>query len=79
MHEWTNDCCSQCKSRHWMSDVSHSFVDFRYPTMGNYFETSHAKGPQDDAGANFKFQAHMTVIRRQSVIQNANDVQKFAE
>ena len=40
------------------------------PTIRNYFETSHAKGPQDGAGANLKFKADMAVIRRQKVIQN---------
>lgn len=57
-----------------MGDVSYSMADFGYPTMRNYFETSHAKGPQDGAGANLKFKADMAVIRRQKVIQNARDL-----
>lgn len=41
-------------SRHCMGDVSYSVFDFGYKTIGHYFETSHAKGPQDGAGANLK-------------------------
>ena len=47
--------------------------------MRNYFETSHAKGPQDGAGANLKYKADMTVIRRQTVIQNAHDLFNYAK
>ena len=79
MHEWTDGCSSQYKSRHCMGDVSHSIADFGFPTIRNYFETSHAKGPQDGAGANLKFQADMAVIRRQTIIQNVADLYKFAD
>ena len=47
--------------------------------MKNYFETSHAKGPQDSAGTNPKFKADMAVIRRQKIIQNAVDLYEFAQ
>ena len=79
MHEWTDGCSAQYKSRHCMGDVSYSVADFGYPTIRNYFETSHAKGPQDGAGANLKFKADMAVIRRQAVIQNAADLYQFAQ
>ena len=62
-----------------MGDVSYSVAYFGYPTIRNYFETSHAKGPQDGAGANLKFKADMAVIRRQKVIQNARDLFEFAQ
>lgn len=45
MHEWTDGGSTQYKSRHCMGDTSHSVADFGYPTIRNYFETSHAKGP----------------------------------
>ena len=48
-----------------MGDVAHSSSDFGYITVRNYFETSHAKGPQDGAGANLKHKADMAVIKRQ--------------
>ena len=35
-----------------MGDVAQSSSDFGYMTIRNFFETSHAKGPQDGAGAN---------------------------
>ena len=79
MHEWTDGCSAQYKSRHCMGDVSFSASDFGFKTVRNYFETSHAKGPQDGAGANLKHKADMAVIKRQEVIQNAKDLFKFAE
>ena len=48
-----------------MGDVAQSSSDFGYVTVRNYFETSHAKGPQDGAGANLKHKADMAVIKRQ--------------
>ena len=79
LHEWTDGCSAQYKSRHCMGDVSYSVADLGYPTIRNYFETSHAKGPQDGAGANLKSKADMAVIRRQQVIQNAHDLYTFAQ
>ena len=78
MHEWTDGCSAQYKSRHCMGDVSKSVRDFGFLTIRNFFETSHAKGPQDGAGANLKHQCDMAVIRRQVVIQNAKDMHEFA-
>ena len=65
MHEWTDGCSAQYKSRHCMGDIAQSSSDFGYVTIRNYFETSHAKGPQDGAGANLKHKADMAVIKRQ--------------
>ena len=79
MHEWTDGCSAQYKSRHCMGDVSFSLLDFGVPTVRNYFETSHAKGPQDGAGANLKHKADMAVIRRETIIQNAKDLFEFAK
>lgn len=79
MHEWTDGCSAQYKSCHCMGDVSCSKSDFGFVTLRNYFETSHAKGPQDGAGANLKHKADMAVIRRQVVIQNAHDLYKYAK
>ena len=69
---------AQYKSRHCMGDVSFSVNDFGFLTVRNYFETSHAKGPQDGAGASLKHKADMAVIRREDVIQNANELFDFA-
>ena len=79
MHEWTHGWSAQYKSRHCMGDVSFSNADFGYRTIRNYFETSHAKGPQDGAGANLKHKADMEIIKRNVIIQNAEDLLKFAE
>lgn len=45
MHEYTDGCQCQYKSRHCMGDVSNGQQDFGYDRLiRNYFETSHAKG-----------------------------------
>ena len=62
-----------------MGDVSFSVPDFGFLTIRNYFETSHAKGPQDGAGANIKYKCDMAVINRKVVIQNAKDLFSFVE
>ena len=79
MHKWTDGCSVQYKSRHCMGDVSFSPLEFGFPTLRNYFETSHAKGPQDGAIANLKHKADMAVFRREVVIQNAKDLFEFAK
>ena len=78
MHEWTDDCAAQYKSRHCMGDISYSNKDFGFITIRNFFETSHAKGPQDGAGANLKHKADIAVIQGQTVIQNAKDLYEYA-
>jgi hypothetical protein len=45
MHEFTDGCQCQYKSRHCMGDLSFGCDDFGYTTIiRNFFETSHAKG-----------------------------------
>ena len=73
LHEWTDGCSAQYKSRHCMADVTHSRADFGFPTIRNFMETSHAKGPQDGAGANVKHMCDLDVIRGKVRIQNARD------
>lgn len=78
MHEWTDGCSSQYKSRLCMGDTSHS--DLGYKTLKrNYHETSHAKGPQDAAGGFLKHQADFAVLRRKAKIQDAKDFYDFCE
>ena len=80
MHEFTDGCSTQYKSRHCMGDFSFGCRDFGYKeAIRNYFEPSHAKGPQDAAGGYIKHQADLSVIRGKSVIQSADDLYKFAE
>ena len=64
-HDRTDGFSAQYKSRHCLGDVAHFLSDFGYTTVRNHFETSHAKGPQDGAGANLKHKADMAVIKRQ--------------
>lgn len=62
-----------------MGNVSFSVTDFGFFTIRNYYETSHAKGPQDGAGANLKHKADMAVIKGNEIIQNARDLFNYAE
>ena len=62
MHEFTDGCASQYKSRHCFGDLSFGKVDFGYEIIRNYFETSHAKGVQYAAGGSIKNQADMQLL-----------------
>jgi hypothetical protein len=78
MHEFTDGCTSQYKSRHCMGNASLACSDFGYNTfVRNYFETSHAKGPQDAAGGLLKRQADLAVMKG-TLIQNSRDLFEFA-
>ena len=60
-----------------MGDISYSEEDFGFQTIRNYYETLHAKGPQDNAWANVKHKADMAVIKHQVIIRNAADLYDF--
>ena len=78
MHEFTDGCSSQCKSRHCLGDLSFETTEYGYKVFHrNFFETSHAKGPQDAAGGFIKRQADIAVLRGDTIIQNAKDLFSF--
>ncbi len=78
MHEWTDGCAQQYKSRHCFGDLSVATHDLGYDTLlRNFFETSHGKGPHDAAGGYIKAQADLAVTRGQTLIQNAHDLYLF--
>lgn len=77
MHEWTDGCSAQYKSMHCMGDISYSEEVFGFKTIRNFYETSHAKGPQDGTGANVKHKADIAVIKCQVIIRNAADLYEF--
>ena len=77
MHEFCDGCSAQYKSRHCMGDVSLSQADFGYPTWRNFFETSHAKGEQDSAGANVKQKCAMAVIRQEATIGSPKEMFEY--
>ena len=45
----------------------------------NLFETSHAKGEQDAAGANVKQKVSHAVLRKTAVIRNAKDMKEYLD
>ncbi|XP_031553522.1 uncharacterized protein LOC116290592 [Actinia tenebrosa] len=77
IHEFTDGCSLQYKSRHCIGDLSCCLADFGFQIHRNFFETSHAKGEQDAAGANVKQKVSQAVLRKTAVIRNAKDMTNF--
>ncbi|XP_053398110.1 uncharacterized protein LOC123564904 [Mercenaria mercenaria] len=77
IHEFSDGCSAQYKSRFCMNDISKSYEDFGCHCQRNYFETSHGKGEQDAAGSHVKTKAHMSIIRRECAIHTARDLHQF--
>ena len=63
----------------WVHHVLLSSSDFGYPAQHNYFETFHAKGEQDAAGAHIKQKASLAVVRREATTQSAEQLCSFTE
>ena len=80
MHEFTDGCSSQYKSRNCMGDVSRIQGELGYSKIiRNCYETPQAKGPQDAAGEFRKHQTAMAILRGSEMIQNTKDCFDFAD
>lgn len=79
MHEFTDGCAAQYKSRHCIGDLSCSLADFGFHVVRNYFETSHAKGEQDAAGSHVKQKVSQAVLRRTTTIKSAKSMHEYLE
>ena len=77
VHEFTDGCAGQYKSKHTFGDLSCSLSDFGCQVDRHFFETSHAKGEQDAAGANVKQRATLAVIRREASIKSAKELYEY--
>ena len=77
VHEFTDGCAAQYKSRHCVGDLSCSLSDFGFTMQRNYFETSHAKGEQDAAGSHIKQKVSQAVLRQTATITNAKSMYEF--
>ena len=77
LHEFTDGCAAQYKSRHCVGNLSCSLMDFGYHTQRSYFETSHAKGEQDTAGSHVKQRVSQAVLQRKARIANAESMYKY--
>lgn len=77
MHEFTDGCAAQYKSRHCIGDLSCSLADFGFHIQRNYFETSHAKGEQDAAGLHVKQKVGQAVLRRIATINSAKSMHQY--
>jgi len=74
LHEFTDGCATQYKSRHCIGDLSCSLADLGFTIQRNFLETSHAKGEQDAAGSHVKQQASLAVVRGTASITNAKEL-----
>ena len=74
VHEFTDGCSAQYKSKHTFGDLSYCLADFGCQVDRHFFETSHAKGEQDAAGANVKQRATLAVLQRKVTIASAKDM-----
>jgi hypothetical protein len=80
MHEFTDGCSAQYKSRNCIGDVSRIQEELGYSKIiRNLYETSHAKGPQDAAGGFLKHQTDMAVLRGREMIQSTKDFFDFVD
>lgn len=77
MHEFTDGCAAQYKSRHCLGDLSCCVADFGFKVQRNFFETSHAKGEQDAAGSHVKQKVSQAVLRRTAAIKSAKDMHTY--
>jgi len=79
MHEFTDGCAAQYKSRHCVGDISCALADFGYHIQRNFFETSHAKGEQDAAGSHVKQKISQAVLNRTATINSAKAMYEYLQ
>ena len=77
IHEFTDGCAGQYKSKHTFGDLSCCLADFGSQIDRHFFVTSHAKGEQDTAGANVKQRATLAVLQRKVTIGCAKDLYDY--
>ena len=77
MHEFTDGCAGQYKSRHCLGDLSCSLATLGYTVQRNFFATSRAKGEQDAAGSHVKQKATTAVLRRRVKLRSAQELCDF--
>lgn len=77
MHEFTDGCAGQYKSRQCLGDLFCSLATLGYTVQRNFFATSHAKGEQDAAGSYVKQKASTAVLRRRVKLHNAQELCDF--
>ena len=80
MHEYTDGCACQYKSKNCFGIISNICEELNYDKfIRNFFETSHAKGVQDASGGYLKNQLDLAVFRGSFVIQSAHDVYMYCQ
>ena len=77
MHEFTDGCAGQYKSRHCYGDLSCSLAILGYTVHRNFFATSNAEGEQDAAGSHVKLKATSAVLSRKAILSNAKELCDF--
>ena len=77
MHEFTDGCAGQYKSKHYLGDLSCSLANLGYTVQRNFFATSHAKGEQGAAGSHVKQKATTAVLRSRVKLRSTQDLFDF--
>jgi len=77
LHEFTDGCSAQYKSRHCLGDLSCCVADFGYKIQHNFFATSHAKAEQDGAGSHVKQKVSQALLRQTAAIKSAKDMHTY--
>jgi hypothetical protein len=62
IYEFADGCAAQFKGAPSFSDIADTPFELGYTCTRYFFETSHAKGPQDAAGANVKGKVTQIVL-----------------
>jgi len=78
IHEFTDGCPRQFKSKHTFGDLSCCLPDFVCQIDCHYLETSYAKEEQDAAGAHVKQQATLAALQRKVTIGCAEDLHDYS-
>ena len=77
MHEFSDGCAGQYKSRHYLGDLSCSLATLGYTVQRNFFTTSHAKGEQNAAGSHVKQKATTAILCRRVKLGSAQELCDF--
>ena len=71
MHEFTDGCVGQCKSKHYLGDLSCSLANLGCTVQRNFFATSHSKGEHDAAGSHVKQKATTAILCKRVKLRSA--------
>jgi hypothetical protein len=77
VHQVTDGCAGQYKSKNAFLDISYGMEDCNVQLIRNFYGTSHGKGPCDGLGATVKSAARRAVLHHRTIIRNALELYEF--